>query len=88
MMVEAEANIYPNPFINNLSVDCSKLSNPSEITIQITDLVGKTVFRETKYDSGFNPKFEINLSDVNSGIYLASITDANLNTITQKIIKN
>ncbi len=88
LIAETEANIYPNPFINNLFVDCSKLSNASEVTIQITDLVGKTVFRETKYDSHYNPKLEINLSDVRSGIYLASITDANLNTTTQKIIKN
>ncbi len=88
LMAEAQANIYPNPFINNFYVDCSKLNNATEVTIQITDLFGKTVFRETKYDSLYNPKLEINLSDVRSGIYLASITDADLNTITQKIIKN
>ncbi len=84
----ADVTIYPNPFTNNLFVDCSKLTNPSEVEVQITDLVGKTVYREMKYDSEYNPKLQINLPNIQPGIYLASITDANLNTITQKIIKN
>ena len=88
IIVAADVAIYPNPFTNNLFIDCSKLINPSEVQIQITDLVGKTVYRETKYDSEYNPKLQISLPDAKPGIYIASITDANLNTITQKIIKN
>ncbi len=83
-----DVKIYPNPFTNSLFIDCSKLSNSSKVEIMITDLVGKTVYRETKYDSLFNPKLQINLPDIKPGIYIASITDADLNTITQKIIKN
>lgn len=88
LMAEADVNIYPNPFSNSLYIDCSKLINPSEVIVHITDLVGKTVYRETKYDSHYNPRLQVNLPDIQSGIYIASITDANLNTITQKIIKN
>jgi hypothetical protein len=84
----ADVTIYPNPFTNNLFIDCSKLTNSSEVKVQITDLVGKTIYRETKYDSEYNPKLQVNLPDVKPGIYIASVTDANLNTITQKIIKN
>lgn len=83
-----EVAIYPNPFTNSLFVDCSKLVNSSEVIVQITDLVGKTVFRETKYDSQYNPKLQVDLPNIQPGIYLASITDANLNTISQKIIKH
>ena len=85
---EPKVAIYPNPFSSNLFIDCSKLSNPSEVVIQITDLVGKTVYRETVYDSENNPRLQINLPDTNPGIYIASVTDADLNTLTQKIIKN
>ncbi|NOR74755.1 MAG: T9SS type A sorting domain-containing protein [Draconibacterium sp.] len=85
---EGNVAIYPNPFTSSLFVDCSKLTNPSEVVVQITDLVGKTVFRETKYDAQYNPKLQVNLPGIKSGIYLASITDADLNTITQKIIKH
>ncbi|MCF6356835.1 MAG: T9SS type A sorting domain-containing protein [Draconibacterium sp.] len=84
----SDITIYPNPFSNSLFIDCSNLTNSSEIVVQITDLVGKTVYHEIKYDSQYNPKLQVNLPDVKPGIYIASITDADLNTITQKIIKN
>ncbi len=83
-----EATIYPNPFTNSLFFDCSKLANSSEVIVRITDLVGNTIFQKTKYDSQYNPKLQINLPGIKTGVYLASITDANLNTITQKIIKH
>ena len=88
IVADADVTIYPNPFSDKLFFDCSKLINSSEVVVQITNLVGKTVYRETKYDSQYNPKLQVNLSDIKPGIYIASITDANLNTITQKIIKN
>lgn len=84
----ADVTIYPNPFTNNLFIDCSKLTNPSEVEVQIMDLLGKTVYREMKYDSQYNPKLQISLPDIKPGIYIASVTDANLNTVIQKIIKN
>ena len=86
--IEPSVAVYPNPFSNNLFIDCSKLANQTEVVVQITNLTGKTVYRETKYDSEYNPKLQINLSGIDSGIYIASVTDADLNTITQKIIKN
>ncbi len=87
-VANSDITIYPNPFSNSLFIDCTNFTNLSEIVVQITDLVGKTVYHETKYDSQYNPKLQVNLPDVKPGIYIASITDANLNTITQKIIKN
>ncbi len=86
--IEPSVTIYPNPFSDKLFVDCSKLTNPKEVVVQIRNLTGKTVYRETKYDSEYNPQLQINLSGITSGIYIASVTDADLNTITQKIIKN
>ena len=83
-----DVTVYPNPFKNNLFFDCSNLANPSEVVVRITDLIGNILFEETKYDSQYNPKIQVNLPEIETGVYLASITDANLNTITQKIIKH
>jgi hypothetical protein len=88
MVSNNDVTVYPNPFKNSLFFDCSNLSNPSEVIVRITDLVGNTLFEETKYDSQYYPKLQVNLPEIETGVYLASITDANLNTITQKIIKH
>jgi hypothetical protein len=83
-----DINIYPNPFKNNLTIDCMSLVNQSSVEITITDLTGKAVYRETNYDIRFNSKLNVDLSSIQSGTYLASITDENFNTITKRIIKN
>jgi hypothetical protein len=81
-------NIYPNPFSGSLTFDCVKLDNQSSVDIIITDLMGKTVFRETLNDIQYNPKIKVDLSAIKPGIYLASLTDTNYKTITKRIIKN
>ena len=60
----------------------------SSVEIKVTDLMGSTVYNETKYDTQFNPKVRVDLSNIKPGIYLASLTDSNLKTITKRIIKN
>ncbi len=88
MLAEEDINIYPNPFSDNLYIDCRKMDAQSPVEIMITDLAGKTVFRETSYGNQFNSKMKVDLSAIDSGIYLASITDDKFNTITKRIIKN
>ncbi len=83
-----DVNIYPNPFSNNVFIDCNNMTDQSSVEIRITDLTGKTVFNEINYNIEFSPKLKLDLSSIQSGIYLASITDANYNTITKRIIKN
>jgi hypothetical protein len=81
-------NIYPNPFTGNLTFECKNIDNQSSVDITITDLMGKTVFRETMLDIKYNPKLKVDLSSIKPGIYLASLTDINYKTITKRIIKN
>jgi hypothetical protein len=81
-------NIYPNPFSGVLTFDCEKIMEQSSVEIIITDLAGKTVHREKMNDIQFNPKLRIDLSSIKPGIYLASLTDINFNTITKRILKN
>ena len=86
--INENVNIYPNPFSGSLTFDCIKLDNQSSVDIIITDLMGKTVFRETLNDIQYNPKIKVDLSAIKPGIYLASLTDTNYKTITKRIIKN
>lgn len=88
ILADSEINMYPNPCTNNLFIDCMNMTNSSSVVINITDLYGKTVYRETRYDVQYEPKLKVDLSNVTAGIYLASITDSNSNSFTQKIIKN
>lgn len=88
VFAKTELNFYPNPVANNLFIECNDMLGQTSVEIAITDLAGKTVLHETNYDIQFNPKLKINLSNIQPGIYLASITDENFNTTTKKIIKN
>ncbi len=89
MQVADNINIYPNPFSSNVFIDCNSLaSDQSSVEVKITDLTGKTVYRETNLDIRYNPKLQVDLSTIRPGIYLASVTDENFNTITKRIIKN
>jgi len=86
MMAEENVNIYPNPFQNSIYVDGVD-ARGSDLDITVTDLYGKTVFRETRYSS-YDQKIKVDLPNIAPGIYLASITDNNTISINQKIIKN
>ncbi len=81
-------NVYPNPFSGTLVFDCENVENQNSVEIKVMDLTGSTVYNETKYDTQFNPKVKVDLSNIKPGIYLASLTDSNLKTITKRIIKN
>ncbi len=88
ILASENVNVYPNPFTNNVFIECTNIKEQSAVEVLITDLTGKTVYRETNYDVGFSPKLKLDLSGIQSGIYLASITDENFNTVTKRIIKN
>ena len=82
-----DVNIYPNPFTNNVTFEWENTGNQSTADITVTDLMGKTVYHETMNDIQYNPKLVIDLSDIKSGIYLASLTDMDNKKVTKRIIK-
>lgn len=90
MIAANNINIYPNPFSDNIYIDCNSIASnePASVEIMITDMTGKTVYRETNFDIKYNPKLQVDLSTIRPGMYLASVTDKNFNTITKRIIKN
>lgn len=88
IFAKEDVSIYPNPFSQSIYVEGFKASEFSDVEVIVTDMYGKTVYRETKYDAGYERKLKIDLPNVAPGIYMACVTDNESNTITQKIIKN
>ena len=71
-------SIFPNPTVDFITV---QLESESDFTIEIYDLVGKRV---SKY---INQK-QLDVSNLDSGIYMVKITLTQSNqTTTHKIIK-
>lgn len=83
----SKINVYPNPCSSTLTFDYSDAGNQSSVEIRITDLMGRTVYSESNCDFQYNPSYKVDLSAVQAGIYLASVTDSYNNTFTKRIIK-
>ncbi|MDP4704668.1 MAG: T9SS type A sorting domain-containing protein, partial [Polaribacter sp.] len=73
----AKVKLYPNPASNNI-----RLSNIQEATIMITDVTGKVVLQT----EGVDENSLINVSNLNSGIYLVNIKNESMNE-TIKFVK-
>jgi hypothetical protein len=71
--------IYPNPFKSTLGID--NLDNVSTLTV--SNVLGQNVMIISVTDS----KIEINTSDLNKGVYLITVLDANNNSRTMRVVK-
>lgn len=83
-----ELEVYPNPFSNFLYIDCTALNDQAQVEIEVSDLTGKTVYRETNYEVRYSPRIKIDLSAMQRGVYLARIVDAQRNSLTKRIVKH
>lgn len=80
-------NVFPNPFTNTTSIEFN-LSEIKNISISIVDVLGKEVKNiSTKNLMEGKKKINIDLSELNSGIYFCKIK-LNENIQTVKLIKN
>jgi len=73
----AKVKLYPNPASNNI-----RFTNIQEATIMITDVTGKVVLKT----EGVDENSIINVSNLNSGIYLVNIKNESMNE-TIKFVK-
>jgi hypothetical protein len=73
-----EIKIYPNPFSDYIRVETSIKG----LSVKIYDLFGHGIFSQ-----GIINKQAIDLSDINSGIYILKIKDRNNTIFTKRIIK-
>jgi hypothetical protein len=74
----ADVIVYPNPMNESLTV--SMLSNHKLQSAIIYDLVGNEIIRSNKSD--------IDVSHLQSGVYVIRVIDNNGNTYSQKVVKN
>jgi hypothetical protein len=71
-----QCTVYPNPFIESITIECYSILE----SVQIFNMSGQLVFRES------NPKSEIELKTLRSGVYILRATTGN-RVFQQKIVK-
>jgi photosystem II stability/assembly factor-like uncharacterized protein len=79
-------NVYPNPTTGLVKIDLPEEMIHSDCLIRIYTLNGKQVWSTTAKSSGTSTR-SIDLSSINNGTYLISVTSGDIN-YTGKIIKN
>ena len=79
-----DATIYPNPVSNELFV---AINSGQEISlVEIYDPSGRLVYRESSTD--FDSLIQIDVNDLNSGVYIINIQGANDNIrFTERFLK-
>ncbi len=79
-----EVSVYPNPFLDQITIDLSKFSSKN-IQIAITDVLGEVIFEKFVTDSETTI---INLEDKNlkPGIYIVSLKSME-QSISKRIVK-
>jgi len=87
ILVQKSINVYPNPCKNEVNIDLSSISDNSSIEIKIFDLWGKTVYNGIFEKDFHYSRKSIDMSGLNSGIYLVTITDQKFNRLTKRIVK-
>jgi len=90
LSVKNVLTIYPNPAKEWIVVSCKSLVN----TIEVIDVLGRTMMvRQAHHDDADSPLkrglggFEINVSNLPSGIYFVKITDEKGNVVNGKFVK-
>jgi hypothetical protein len=75
--------VYPNPSNGLYNVRINQFSG--KVNFQVIDINGRTVYNQT--EEHFNIEKTINISNLQSGIYILKLSGSDLN-YTQKLIKN
>lgn len=75
--------VYPNPSNGIFNIQINKFFG--KVSLKVTDLNGRVVY--TEKDSSFNTTKQINLSHLQSGMYIINV-EADQLSFSKKIIKN
>jgi hypothetical protein len=76
--------IYPNPVRDVLTI--ANIQNVDLKTIEIYNILGNLVIQVNIKDLSFNNNLQLNLSELNEGIYLTKIISKDDQSKTQKLI--
>jgi hypothetical protein len=88
LFAEGGFQIYPNPVKNHLFIEWSEQLKNKPVEVIISDMTGKIICRETGIQPFFSPKTSIDLTGMNPGMYLVSISEGMGVVSTSKIVKN
>lgn len=80
--------IYPNPFNDILNVMVQAKNNIDELTLEIFSLYGQKLVSVQKKNSFGEIKFEPDLSNLTSGMYLLIVSENGKKVFSKKIIRN
>ena len=71
--VTGNLKVYPNPVhtVTNLEVNSDR--NNTNVMIGITDMSGKTVYKDQFVSASGNVKQQINMSNLIKGVYIISV---------------
>jgi uncharacterized repeat protein (TIGR03803 family) len=72
--------VYPNPAKDEINLKINQFNNLAKYTIEITNIIGESVYRQIVQSS----TCQIDVSDLNTGIYFLSIENEE-KKMTQKI---
>lgn len=79
-------SVYPNPAQNSANVDFT-LENNSNVTFELTDLSGKTVYSVSENLSAGNNSIVVPTDDLSNGIYMYTFSNGEA-TVTKKLVVN
>ena len=78
---------FPNPVDENLHLSISSESF-AQFEISIVNLLGQTVFADTRQITGPRANIEIPVSKFNQGLFFLTVSDGKHKPVTKKFIKN
>lgn len=84
--VLSDLAIYPNPNSGNFNVKFTSQSASEKVQVAIFDISGRLIFeKDYQHETMFNQNIQLN--SVQSGVYLARITDGESKVVKQIVVK-
>jgi Secretion system C-terminal sorting domain len=81
------AKIYPNPMVDNATLEITTSNFNAKLNVDITDIQGKNVYRKELTSVQQNVSEKIDLRNLNKGEYLVTVYFDNGERKTIKVIK-
>lgn len=79
-------NVYPNPNPGQFTVELQLHDGSNSLVIQLFDLTGKIVFESTELSNGTNLKKDLDVSQLENGVYFLQLTGKEKVGVKQIII--
>ena len=76
-------NVYPNPATSNTNISF-ELNEVSDVTISVVNMMGQSVYNESKSNVSDLQRVNLNTNDMASGMYFVNLT-INGETVTKKL---